>query len=103
MLTTDAVVINEGGFSLEWDETLVMKMGEFVVMLDGKRHVVISRGSDVVVVAMLHRIGGRRGLDPTAVPNHRVDHLGFYVQEGEGLSEKVHGLMGESRRRVRPN
>ena len=92
-LTTEAVVINDAGFSLGWDEELAMRIGEFVVALDGKRHVVVSRGEDVVVVAMLHRVGGRQGRAPAA--SHRVDHLGLYVHEGKGLSERVHGLMGE--------
>ena len=84
VLTTDAIVVN-GDARYRWDddELKPLVVGDFVVALQDKAHLVISRGNGIVFAVMVHHVRG-------------VDYLGFYVEAAGGLSEKVDGVIGES-------
>ena len=50
-----------------------------------KRRVEVYNGDGVSVMFVLHRVKNA----------YKVDHLGLYVNEGDGLSPDVHGLIGK--------
>lgn len=99
ILTPDTIEVNNEAFKLGWDDHLSMRVGDFVVHIRNKHQVVIAHGDDVVVVIMAHRVKhGNIFLaerQRAANGSRRVDHLGFYVEEGKGLAEDVHGLIGK--------
>ncbi|XP_054751645.2 inter-alpha-trypsin inhibitor heavy chain H3-like [Lytechinus pictus] len=99
VLTPTYIEVNSKAFKLDWDDDLSMRVGDFDVHIRNKHRVVINHGDDVVVVIMAHRV--RHGnifqyeRERAANRSHRVDHLGFYVENGKGLSKDVHGLIGQ--------
>ena len=50
-----------------------------------KRRVEVFNGEGVSVVFVLHRVRNE----------YKVNHLGLYVIQGDGLSTDVHGLIGK--------
>eukprot|EP00057_Strongylocentrotus_purpuratus_P022690 XP_011677164.1 PREDICTED: inter-alpha-trypsin inhibitor heavy chain H3-like [Strongylocentrotus purpuratus] len=104
ILTPDTIEVNNEAFKLGWDDHLSMRVGDFVVHVRNKHQVVIAHGDDVVVVIMAHRVKhGNIFLaerERATDRSRRVDHLGFYVEEGKGLAKEVHGLIGQFYRKT---
>lgn len=95
VITPESIIINNDTIIHGWDHTLQpTRFGDFVIGVNKKKELVIDRGDDVVLVIMLHHVRVRNGEDMTAT--REVHYLGFYVEEGRGLSDKVHGLIGMS-------
>ncbi|XP_071499071.1 inter-alpha-trypsin inhibitor heavy chain H3-like [Diadema antillarum] len=93
LLTPDFIEVSTEAFRLRWEDDLTLRVGDFVVQVRHKRHVIISHGDEVAIVIMLHRV---RAHDPNdIIKAHRVTHFGFYVAERRGLSNEVHGLIGQ--------
>nr|XP_061809590.1 inter-alpha-trypsin inhibitor heavy chain H5-like [Nerophis lumbriciformis] len=86
---TPAKVILDGSdrLVLPCHSTASVTSGALSVSVAGGSNVTVSVGGDVRFVVLLHRY-------KNPAP-HQRDHLGFYVQDGEGLSPDCHGLLGQ--------
>ncbi|XP_785426.4 inter-alpha-trypsin inhibitor heavy chain H3 [Strongylocentrotus purpuratus] len=101
VLTSDTIEVNNEAFKLGWDDALSIRVGDFVVHIRNNHEVVIAHGDDVVLVIMVHRVKHRNTFlaEGDSTRRHQVDYLGFYIEEGKGFSEDVHGLVGQFQRK----
>ncbi|XP_061523834.1 LOW QUALITY PROTEIN: inter-alpha-trypsin inhibitor heavy chain H5 [Phycodurus eques] len=67
--------------------TASVESGALSVAIVGGSNVTVSVGANVTFVVLLHRY-------KNPAPYQR-DHLGFYIQDSEGLSPSCHGLLGQ--------
>lgn len=92
---TYAVNVTRKGVTLHGEDTLVLPFTQRAVIqrtplaisVWPEANVTISIGQGVEFLVLLHRYS-----HPTAL---QLDHLGFYVVNGTGLSASVRGLLGE--------
>ncbi|XP_077400613.1 inter-alpha-trypsin inhibitor heavy chain H5 [Vanacampus margaritifer] len=86
---TPAKVILDGSdrLVLPCHSTASVESGALSVAIVGGCNVTVSVGANVSLVILLHRY-------KNPAPYQR-DHLGVYIQDGEGLSPSCHGLLGQ--------
>ena len=60
--------------------------GNWTVEVFGKQVMIYKSDGSVNLVFMLHRMNPNNA--------YKVDHLGFYIRDHEGLTKGVHGLIG---------
>ncbi len=96
-LTPSQITIDQD-LILSWDKPIsvstsshkgVAETQDYIVSVQGmgKRQVEVYNDAGVRLVFVSHIV--REGHE------HKVDHLGFYVDQGEGLSLDVYGLIGK--------
>lgn len=76
--------------------TTLIRCGQWMtVNVTAKRHVTVVVQSDVVLSVIRHLIRRPDSPEVEATTDWaRVDHLGFYVENGSGFSEFTHGIIG---------
>ncbi|XP_071810265.1 inter-alpha-trypsin inhibitor heavy chain H3-like [Asterias amurensis] len=89
-ITTDAVTVNNN-MVLSWTNTVAVYKGNWTVEVFGKQVMIYKSDGSVNLVFMLHRMNPNNA--------YKVDHLGFYIRNHEGLTKGVHGLIGQFQRR----
>lgn len=85
--TIDSVVVKgEGSETLSSREKGSLTLPGLKIVLDGQRGCWIDLGRGVVFLILIH---------PYSHPTYfQMEHLGFYVADGEGLSSLTQGLLG---------
>ncbi|XP_072017534.1 inter-alpha-trypsin inhibitor heavy chain H3-like [Amphiura filiformis] len=95
LLTPSHITIDKD-LILPWDNHIsvslasygVTELQSYIVSVTERRRVEVHNDDGgVVLVFVLHKVKEDH--------EYKVDHLGFYVDQGEGLSPDVHGLIGQ--------
>ena len=73
--------------ALTWRNSTTYTVSGVSVNVAARKNVTVSFFNDVTFVVARHKV---RKHHPV-----KVDYLGFYISNGNGLSKKVHGLIGE--------
>ncbi|MCJ8741886.1 hypothetical protein PDJAM_G00075950 [Pangasius djambal] len=86
--TVDSVVVKgEGLETLSTRQEGSVTLPGLKIVLDGHQSCWIELGKGVVFLALIHRYS-----HPTYF---QMEHLGFYIADGEGLSSLTQGLLGQ--------
>ncbi|KAK3547317.1 hypothetical protein QTP86_018849 [Hemibagrus guttatus] len=86
--TIDSVVVKgEGRETLSTREKGSVTLPGLKIVLDGHQGCWIDLGKGIVFLILIHRYS-----HPTYF---QMEHLGFYIAEGEGLSSLTRGLLGQ--------
>ena len=87
-VTFRARSVTVGDTSLKWKPTSNITIHNMRIYFPTKRKAFIEIGEDIKFVVLRHLTSY-----PTA---KKMDFLGFYVEDGDGLSEYCHGLIGNN-------
>lgn len=86
-LTIDSVVVKgEGLETLPTRQKGSVTLPGLKIVLDGHKSCWIELGKGLMFLVLIHRYS-----HPT---NFQMEHLGFYIADGEGLSSLTQGLLG---------
>lgn len=84
-VTTTAIIFN--GVTYHWrTEQLITKDDVQILIYGNGKDILVMLGSDITVRIMRHRASRHN--------TRRTDYLGFYIDDGRGLSTKTGGLLG---------
>ena len=74
-------------YILSWDKITSVSVQDFKISVRARRQVEVYNDKAISLVFALHRVKDDH--------EYKVNHLGFYVNQGEGFSSDVHGLIGK--------
>ena len=85
IITPNKIMVNKTVH--RWRLNTKITSGGATVDIHRKRSVTVSLGRGIAFTVVRHKVG----------KNHpfKVDFLGFYVENGSGLSKEAHGLIGK--------
>ncbi|KAJ7317492.1 hypothetical protein JRQ81_003654 [Phrynocephalus forsythii] len=87
-ITREGVTLHgEEALVLPFTQRAVIHKPQLAISVWSKASVTVRIGTEVEFLVFLHRYS-----HPTAL---QLDHLGFYVVNGKGLSASAHGLLGQ--------
>ncbi|XP_033120421.1 inter-alpha-trypsin inhibitor heavy chain H3-like isoform X2 [Anneissia japonica] len=70
-----------------WDYNLAVGFQDLSISIVNKRFVRVNIQPNITLVAMRHAVTGNNIM--------KVGYMGVYIENGQGLSENVHGLIGQ--------
>lgn len=87
-VTRDVIMLyGENVLVLPFTQRATVRKPQLAISVWPRANITVRIGHNVEFLVLLHRYS-----HPTAL---QLDHLGFYVVNGQGLSASAHGLLGE--------